>query len=652
MPNGPGPRQRRATKIANRSQVTPFDRLAQWNAEILRLGAQGAVPSIVGNDLQFKKLSASDISGAMQNPATEDLIMGPWDIIFGVNGNITMDNGSIYGVQTLNGGTSGNLTLDASVSINIGNGSLGSLILNSTQTMVSGTLLELEGAQIAIHAGANNLQMSSDAEIFMDASSIELDASNNIAIEAVGRVDLSGAQIDIDAGATGLQLRSDAKVTIDATGDIEIDATGDIEIDAGGILDLSGTHIYIDAATDITMDANGIDIEATGKLDLSGNNMTINSSNNLEVNAGATLDLSSTNLKLKGTSDVNIIGPIINIGTPTSVVDISGQITLNNVVDLKVTDITATGTIQGGSLTDGVATLTAGALSGATTITSTGQIQGGSLTDGTATMSAGNMTGLVDVSTNSITLKNTKFTSTSETRDLSNAPYVWGVNYLEQIDPADQYLVGSYKQIKSALFLWESTDGSGISYTPPNNVVPPLPGSGIPVLTPPCQGGGELLQLGTPKIWDLPPQNNPPISTYNTFTIPQVVERTMMTIELSIDIWYDSINASRVNTIFFWLGKNKGGNPAIEGGGSGPMAYRMATHMPSYFGTNAMEPTFCHNASITLLGGDTILPYHPNNPRFHFNTGDIFYLTAQCVGSPTFPKYRRLQVKVTWEALN
>jgi len=63
MPNGPGPRQRRATKIANRSQVTPFDRLAQWNAEILRLGAQGAVPSIVGNDLQFKKLSASDISG-------------------------------------------------------------------------------------------------------------------------------------------------------------------------------------------------------------------------------------------------------------------------------------------------------------------------------------------------------------------------------------------------------------------------------------------------------------------------------------------------------------------------------------------------------------------------------------------------------------
>ena len=49
---GPGPRQRRATKIANRSHVTPFDKLAQWNAQIMRLGSQGAVPSIVGNNLE------------------------------------------------------------------------------------------------------------------------------------------------------------------------------------------------------------------------------------------------------------------------------------------------------------------------------------------------------------------------------------------------------------------------------------------------------------------------------------------------------------------------------------------------------------------------------------------------------------------------
>ena len=126
----------------------------------------------------------------------------------------------------------------------------------------------------------------------------------------------------------------------------------------------------------------------------------------------------------------------------------------------------------------------------------------------------------------------------------------------------------------------------------------------------------------------------------------------MMTIELSLDIWFDSIGAERVHAIFFWLGKNAGSKTPVSGSGTGPMAYRMATHMPSYFGTDAMEPTFCHNASITLLGGDAILPYHPSNPRFEFNAGDTFYLTAQVMGSPSFPRYNNLRVKVTWEALN
>ena len=81
MPTGPGPRQRRATKIANRSHVTPFDRLAQWNAQIMNLGAQGSIPSIVGNTLQFVKLNASSIPGIMDNPATEDLDMNSFGII-------------------------------------------------------------------------------------------------------------------------------------------------------------------------------------------------------------------------------------------------------------------------------------------------------------------------------------------------------------------------------------------------------------------------------------------------------------------------------------------------------------------------------------------------------------------------------------------
>ena len=223
-------------------------------------------------------------------------------------------------------------------------------------------------------------------------------------------------------------------------------------------------------------------------------------------------------------------------------------------------------------------------------------------------------------------------------------PYVWGTNYIQQIDPTDSYLLGSYKQIRSALFIWSGNEG--ISYSPPNNVPGP---PGVPSINPPCQGGGELLKLETPKIWDLPSANYN--AANHTFSIPNLASRTMMTVELSIDIWYDSTGSDRVNTIFFWLGKNGGPNPAVDGGGTGPAAYRMATHMPSYFGTNANEPTFCHTASITLLGSEGN-PSGPSALLNDFDAGDTFYLTAQCMGSPSFPRYKSLRVKVTWEAVN
>jgi hypothetical protein len=53
------------------------------------------------------------------------------------------------------------------------------------------------------------------------------------------------------------------------------------------------------------------------------------------------LDLSSDNSKLNGTTTEDITGAKINIGTSSSIVDISGQISLNKVANLTATDITA-----------------------------------------------------------------------------------------------------------------------------------------------------------------------------------------------------------------------------------------------------------------------------------------------------------------------
>jgi hypothetical protein len=342
------------------------------------LGAQGSIPSIVGNDLQFKKLTASDISGVMHNPAIEDLIMGQWDILFSANGNIGMTNGAISGVSTLS--SSQNLQISSQTGTLVTGGRfevqpvLGAEIkLQCSSTGLAGPInivwpdtSDTNGYNIKI--GGNRTSGSCQVNIMNNnysgsASFLQLGSST------LGSNRVSARQIDIDAGLDGLQMGSDAKVFIDA-------ATN-IEIDAGGILDLSGNQIVIDAssmtngvgvnisaANAITMDAANIDVEATTKLDLSGNdmtlnstnnlevnagatldlsgnNITINSTNNLEVNAGATLDLSSTNTKLNGTTTLDITGTNINIGTSSSIVDISGQISLNKVANLTATNITA-----------------------------------------------------------------------------------------------------------------------------------------------------------------------------------------------------------------------------------------------------------------------------------------------------------------------
>ena len=59
--------------------------------------------------------------------------------------------------------------------------------------------------------------------------------------------------------------------------------------------------------------------------------------------------------------------------------------------------VTASGAVTGGSLTDGTATLSSGALSGATTVTASGAVTGGSLTDGTATLASGALSGATSV---------------------------------------------------------------------------------------------------------------------------------------------------------------------------------------------------------------------------------------------------------------
>jgi hypothetical protein len=64
---------------------------------------------------------------------------------------------------------------------------------------------------------------------------------------------------------------------------------------------------------------------------------------------------------------------------------------------------TASGAVTGGSLTDGTATVSSGALTGVTTVTASGALTGGSLTDGTATISSGALSGATSVAASTVT---------------------------------------------------------------------------------------------------------------------------------------------------------------------------------------------------------------------------------------------------------
>lgn len=668
MPNGPGPRQRRATKIANRSHVTPFDKLAQWNAQIMNLGAQGSIPSIVGNTLQFVKLNASSIPGIMDNPATEDLDMNSFGIIRA--NRLEVDSnpaGTPY--------------------VSIIGGQSATLFVKATNT----ALIEMEGPVNTTIRG--NSQLKIETGNSASSNDIRISPYGNLSLQSLGAggggngtivmgnsslalMDLTGTQISLDAGTTGLQLSSDAAITIDATANIEIetftnikmDANGNIEIDAAGRLDLSGNQIFIDsdgaggvnisAATDITMDAAKIDVEATTKLDLSGTNMTINSTSNLEVKSGATLDITGAN---------------INIGSTSSTVDISGQITLNKVANLtatniNATNITASNQLQGALITTGSST--------GKTITTVGEVTAGSFTDGTATMSSGTISDLNEVKTAKVTLDPSASYVASkvvaETGQSANPPYAWGEPFLEQVNTNSPFLLGTYKQTRTAFFKWAGSVTPTL--TRPNNS-----GNGTFNLEPPCAGGGTLLPIGTPLVWDLPTSNFN--ATFNTFTIPEIAFRTLMTIDIQFDLSGDANPSTtpRESYVWFFLGKNEGQATGTtdppQGQGTGPMAYFLSS--PFLIGPTSGNPpnevnipfTYTQSASITLLGGakpTTVTPTYPTLPgngegRITKNAdfglrnlggGDTFYFTAYQQGSVPFLRLTGFRIKITWEAVN
>tara|TARA_Y100000004_G_scaffold113855_1_gene127885 strand:+ start:636 stop:2945 length:2310 start_codon:yes stop_codon:yes gene_type:complete len=128
-----------------------------------------------------------------------------------------------------------------------------------------------------------------------------------------------------------------------------------------------------------------------------------------EIQGEANLTWNGSNLgvtgSITGTGTIGTTGRIISgVAADGAILDytdgVDGKpftVVTGSTVKFSVSDegavdgasVTATGAVEGGSLTDGTATVSSGAITGATSIGASGTITGGTLTDGTATITGG-----------------------------------------------------------------------------------------------------------------------------------------------------------------------------------------------------------------------------------------------------------------------
>ena len=195
---------------------------------------------------------------------------------------------------------------------------------------------------------------SGNADVVNGGETLTVVGANNQISTAITNNQIQIAIVD---GASIANLTVTGTFTSDDITSSQVTVTGDAVIT--GNLRVQGTQTIVDSTTVQTADAI----------------FRVNSNGTTGANVGF---------------EANVGGSMKQIlYTP------AGKWTLNGET-LEVGNLVVAGGFQANSLTDGVATLSGGSLTGAINVTANGRITGSSLTDGTLTISAGNIASAVN----------------------------------------------------------------------------------------------------------------------------------------------------------------------------------------------------------------------------------------------------------------
>ena len=330
--------------------------------------------------------AASQLSAAVtNNTVTYSIVDGASIANLSVTGTFTSDDITSNQVS---------ITGDAVIT--------GNLTVNGTQTIVNSTTVNIDDAVVRVNSDGVSANAGLEANIGGTIESILFNPTS-------GKWEFSD---DISTADT-----------ITATGGFTGALTGNVTGNVTGIVSsianhtttnlAEGTNLYYTAArantamdtylvggTGLTYSSGTIDLDNTAvsagvygsstnipqiTVDAQGR---ITAASNIAISTQFTLAGDTGNSVISGGDTATVTGGR-NIATVVSGDTVT--IDLDNTIALSG-NVTANGTVQGATLTDGTLSINAGDITGASDATFSGTIQGGSLTDGTLTINSGNVT--------------------------------------------------------------------------------------------------------------------------------------------------------------------------------------------------------------------------------------------------------------------
>ena len=326
------------------------------------------------------------------------------------------DNATIGGTATVTGNiTGGNLLTGGDVeAVNVdasGTATVGTLT-DGTATLTSGALSGATtiAASSTITATGNiqggNIITTGKVDADIVTADDYVDSDNGYTVAGVQVINSSRNLLNAGTGSFTGQVEAGSFTTAGALNADGATTLGDLTIDASSTVDMGANKVTNLATPTATGDAT-----TKGYVDgLLSSGFTVSDSedtpNTSTISQGDTLTfagVANETTMIVGTDSLTVglvDSPTVS-GTITAGTLKDGTATITSGAIASVTTIGASGQITGGTLTDGTASLNSGALTGVTNATASGTVTGGTLTDGAFSVTSGAVTGATTIAASS-----------------------------------------------------------------------------------------------------------------------------------------------------------------------------------------------------------------------------------------------------------